>query len=334
MTKGLVWLVLRQHRVVLWAGAVLVLVAAVYMTWQRADMVAYINAHDIVRCRGTARAACWSDEEGFRPNTVYAFERKYAGPLRNGARVCVAVPALIGVFVGSPLFARELESGTHRLVWSQSVSRTRWLAVKLGVATGITLAAAGAMAALYTWWWAPAHAVSTRAHDVMGPAELPWFNSVPYNAIGPVAVAWALLALMTGAAAGLLLRRTLPAMAVTLAATVGAQFGLRALRPDLVDWESGFEPIGSVATTMQLGYAWEGRWDWITDSGRIQPSGVCTDVDWDACMARHHVIGQLHDFHPPSHFWPMQWAEAGICLAAAAALAAFCLWWIRRAPAV
>jgi ABC-type transport system involved in multi-copper enzyme maturation permease subunit len=42
-------------------------------------------------------------------------------------------PALIGMFWGAPLVAREMEAGTFRLAWSQSVSRMRWLAVKLGV---------------------------------------------------------------------------------------------------------------------------------------------------------------------------------------------------------
>ena len=53
----------------------------------------------------------------------------------------LALPALIGLFWGAPLIARELEAGTHRLVWNQSVTRGRWLAVKLGL---IGLAAAAA----------------------------------------------------------------------------------------------------------------------------------------------------------------------------------------------
>ena len=35
---------------------------------------------------------------------------------------------MIGAFWGAPMVARELETGTHRLVWNQSVTRTRWLA--------------------------------------------------------------------------------------------------------------------------------------------------------------------------------------------------------------
>ena len=40
---------------------------------------------------------------------------------------------LIGLFWGAPLVTRELEAGTFRLAWNQSVPRSRWIAVKLGL---------------------------------------------------------------------------------------------------------------------------------------------------------------------------------------------------------
>ena len=52
----------------------------------------------------------------------------------NAGLVALALaPAIVGAFWGAPMVARELESGTHRLVWNQTVTRTRWLATKLGV---------------------------------------------------------------------------------------------------------------------------------------------------------------------------------------------------------
>ena len=45
----------------------------------------------------------------------------------------LVVPALIGMFWGAPLIAHELETGTFRLAWTQSVSRRRWLLVKMGL---------------------------------------------------------------------------------------------------------------------------------------------------------------------------------------------------------
>ena len=35
-------------------------------------------------------------------------------------------------------------------------------------------------------------------------------------------------------------------------------------------------------------------------------------------------------YHPVSHFWPLQWAETGLFVGLAAALSAFCFWWVRH----
>jgi len=69
--------------------------------------------------------------------------------------VVIVAPALIGAFWGAPTIAREFEAGTHRLVWAQSISRTRWLAVKLAVAGTATVAATALLSVLVTWWAAP-----------------------------------------------------------------------------------------------------------------------------------------------------------------------------------
>ena len=67
----------------------------------------------------------------------------------------LVLPALIGLFWGAPLIARELEAGTHRLVWNQSVTRTRWLAVKLGLLGLAAIAAAGLGSLAVDWWSDP-----------------------------------------------------------------------------------------------------------------------------------------------------------------------------------
>jgi hypothetical protein len=51
--------------------------------------------------------------------------------------------------------ARELETGTYRLAWTQSVTRTRWLAVKLGVVGLTSVAVAGLLSLMVTWWSSP-----------------------------------------------------------------------------------------------------------------------------------------------------------------------------------
>src|SRR5579859_6652911 len=52
-------------------------------------------------------------------------------PLLGVTVFVLILPILLGVLVGAPLVARELEQGTHRLLWLQSITRVRWLAVTL-----------------------------------------------------------------------------------------------------------------------------------------------------------------------------------------------------------
>ena len=79
---------------------------------------------------------------------------------RTAARRCSqrpghSAPALIGIFWGAPLIARELETGTYRLAWTQIVTRRRWLAVKLGVVGLASVAVAGLLSLMVTWWSSP-----------------------------------------------------------------------------------------------------------------------------------------------------------------------------------
>ncbi|GAA2640048.1 ABC transporter permease [Paractinoplanes durhamensis] len=117
--------------------------------------------------------------------------------------VVIVAPALIGAFWGAPLVAREFEAGTHRLVWAQSISRSHWLAVKLAVAGTAAVAATALLSALVTWWAAP---LDDAAAAVYG----------TFDARDVAPVGYAVFALAFGVTAGLVLRRTLPAMALTL----------------------------------------------------------------------------------------------------------------------
>ncbi len=108
----------------------------------------------------------------------------------------VVVPCLLGVFWGGPLVAREFETGTSQFAWMQSITRRRWLTVKVG---WILLAAAvwgGAVSALVTWWSSPVNALSSRTSS---PA------SSTSRASSPSATQ--LFAVALGIAAGTLLRR-------------------------------------------------------------------------------------------------------------------------------
>ena len=120
----------------------------------------------------------------------------------------VAGPGLLGLFWGAPLVARELEAGTFRLAWTQSVTRTRWLVVKLALGGWASMTAAGLLSLIVTWWASPLD----RAH-------LNIFNTFDERDIVPIG--FALFAFVRGVFAGLIIHRTLPAMAATLVVFVG-----------------------------------------------------------------------------------------------------------------
>src|SRR5262249_12272538 len=114
--------------------------------------------------------------------------------------VALIIPGLIGVLVGGSLLARELEYGTWRLAWSQTVPRSRWLAVKLALVTGGLIVLGAAMTAVITWYRVPMDRLT--GHLI--------HNSYDYE--GLVLTAYILCAFGFAVLAGLLIRRSIPAM--------------------------------------------------------------------------------------------------------------------------
>ena len=133
-----------------------------------------------------------------------------------------ALPAVVGVFWGAPMVARELEAGTHRLVWTQSITRTRWLATKLGV-TGVGAAVVGLGGLALTWWCAPIDDAVAQGLSDPGMLSVPRLWPALFSARGVVPLGMTVLALVIGVTAGLLVRRAVAAMAVTLVVVVGVQ---------------------------------------------------------------------------------------------------------------
>ena len=138
---------------------------------------------------------------------------RHLGGLFMGSKVVgflviatLGTPVLVGLFWGAPLVAAEAEAGTTQFAWMQSVTRKRWLVVKIG---WMLLAAAiwgGVISALVTWWASPTNA-----------EQLNQFDPGRFDIMGIVPVGYSVFAVALGVTAGALLRRTLPALAVTLA---------------------------------------------------------------------------------------------------------------------
>jgi hypothetical protein len=286
-----------------------------------------------------------------------------------GIVVVAVAPVIIGVFWGAPLVARELEAGTNRLAWTQSVTRTRWLATKLGVTTLAAAAAVGVLTFAVTWWSQPLDGALSSTHGSL-PARL---TPVSFAMRGIVPVGYAVFAVVLGATHGAVLRRSLPAMAVTLAVVTFVQIAVPIwIRPHLVPTAEqtvtfsrekldgiGISDNGPGTTTQVTVNTKGGAGNWVLSNQTVDATGRATGVpSWfadclpsppapgaangpvqvqgpdklDACFTRLNAEGYRQHvvYQPAKHFWPLQWAETGLFLGLSALLAWFCFWWTRR----
>jgi hypothetical protein len=279
-----------------------------------------------------------------------------------GILLMALAPALLGAFLGAPLVARELETGSYRLAWSQSVPRRRWLASKLALTAGAAALSVGAASLAVSWWSAPLDGAVSQTRGGL-PDHL---TPVTFAMRGVVPVAYAAFAVVLGVTAGAVLRRTLPAMAVTLALYAAVQVVVPIwVRPHLVPPVSStvavsrstldgisLEGSGHVSVSVHTAH----RGDWILVNETLGPDGRATlPPQWFAdCLpgpsapgsqAEHVQTGSIDEcltrltnagyrqrvvYQPANRFWPLQWAETGLYTAASAALAVACFWWVRR----
>lgn len=318
---GIAWLVWRQHRLPIAAGAVLLLAVAFAVVQQHSGMVAFVHAHNLAGCTAAATSArCLNAGASIRQ-----FSGLYESNFNHASTLAGEIPLVIGVFFGAPLLARELESGTYRLAWTQSVTRLRWILVKLGLPMALIVLGAGVLSVLWDWWWRSAGGLFN---------SVVWYDNAPFDLIGPAPVGIAVLALTIGTALGLLFRRTVTAMMCTFVIAGVMEFAVDRLRPHLLP------TIVAVSNSPTLPpgtgpNAWITEQGFVTGSGSLLPQSTCSfqgETAPTACFRQHGITGMFSRFHPHSQIGSLNWAEAGVCLALAAALTAWIVWRIARRP--
>lgn len=326
------WLAWRQLRTQLIVAAVALVVLGAYLV-----MIG-------LRLRGTTTdrlRTCATTDACLTARTQ--LHSSFGTPVALLSILLLALPALLGTFWGAPLVAREIESGTHRLAWSQSITRTRWLAVKLAFVTLAAVLVTGALSALTTWATLPYDAV-------LGDR----FAAVEFGSRNLAPIGYAAFACVAGITLGLLLGRTLPAMATTVVVMAALQvFVPLVLRPHL---------LPAVSSTIRFGPDWLRHADFIgpatNDYSDSAPAGVggykvpgalmlgsesvllradgraLTNGEMSTCgdgprTARCLAAKDLHfvvRYQPASRYWPFQLVETLVLLLGAAALASACLW--------
>jgi hypothetical protein len=270
-----------------------------------------------------------------------------------GVVMILVTPAVIGIFWGAPLVAREIEAGTHHLAWTQSIGRTRWLAVKLALIGLAAMAVTEGLSLMQAWWAAPiGRAV---AHGGSGTnLAMGQFSSLVFATHGITPLGYAAFAFTLGVTAGALIRRTVPAMAVTLAIFTATQIAMPLwIRPHL------FPPSHTtVAVGRDISFTVDSRGQfalatgsvpgqpgaWTLYSGAVDAAGHPVSTAPAACLPTmlsnsgpagldcltSHGVRIGVTYQPASRYWAFQWTETAIYLALALALAGFCVWQLGR----
>jgi hypothetical protein len=274
-----------------------------------------------------------------------------SGSLVNGVvgdlpYLSMVLPVVLGVLWGAPLVAHELETRTSDFAWAQSVTRMRWLTVKVGWLLLATVVCGGVITVLTTWWSGPDNALHASAFD---PGH--------FDTQGIVPIGYAVFAMALGIAAGTVARRTLPAIAVALGGFIGLRLVISAfLRQHYMTAVTTYYNVtGSVTPSGQA---------WVLAEGAVSNTGQFVSTGWGdlypalpaacqrvfnqsqsapsksggslntvfSCMQAHGWRGVI-TYQPANRYWPFQGIETAIYVLLAAALIAVTFVLIRRRDA-
>ncbi len=320
----MIWLTWRQHRAAMLAIALVVAVLGVmFIVTGRAMADAY---------QQLGIADCLAHPT--HPNCgeiVGAFRDQYGIYIAASGWLNL-LPAFLGMLVGAPLVARELEHGTHRLVWTQGISAGRWLVVKLAILFAVTLSASIVMTGLMSWW----HGMAWNHLDGH-------LQPLMYDFEGIVPLAYIAFALALGIAAGALLRRTVPAMVVALVGFLAVRLPMEFLlrprfQPPLTYTQDILAVLSPQTTQTPLRGGWTLDAGWIDGAGNhLSDATVFRACDPGVGATKFNVFQCIHDhgwfafttYQPAERFWPFQGVEAAILLALTVALLALAIWWVR-----
>ena len=328
--RRMAWVTWRQHRFAL-AGVAALLGALAVWLWLEGLHAhhAYAAAAD---CHPASSGAC---------GTLVGYFLTYVSTAQTIAIVLQAVPALIGAFVGAPVLAREMETGTFRYAWTQGFGRWRWTLAKLVPLAIAVAAAAGAFSVLFSWYYQPFFA-QTLSFNFQVPLDPGLFDLR-----GVAFAAWTLAAFAIGALAGMLIRRVVTALAATLAVYTGL-----ALAAGLYLREHYLTPL-LVKNANPPRSAWVISQQWYAKGGQPVSQSVLSQVLQGAPQLAggkggggipqddptvnqylaQHGYTLWTTYQPGSRFWPFQWIEGGWLLALSVLLIAATVWLVRRRAA-
>ncbi|MDQ2713583.1 MAG: hypothetical protein M3Z08_01600 [Chloroflexota bacterium] len=321
----MIWVTWRQHRTEALITGIVFIIIVVDLLISGMNLAAAYQQMGVASCLAhSANASCTQPISDF----TSALNRIITS---FGLPILAILPLLVGLFIGAPAVARELESGTYRLAWTQSITRFHWLVTKQALLMGAILLVFATLSVVMWWWNAPVNVSAG-----------PW---IMYDLQGLVPLAYSLFALVLGIVVGIIIRKTLPAMAITLAVFVLLRVLIELLlRPHLtpqltITWAYNQSKAPPIAST-----------SWIVEKGYIDSQGKMYATPHDlfplcvkagttdrqaqvtmlaSCVQQYH-IRHFAAYQPVERFWLFQGIESAIFFALTIFFAVLALWWIRR----
>ncbi len=238
----------------------------------------------------------------------------------------LVVPLMIGLFWGAPVIAREVEQGTHRMIWTQGISRRHWALVKCALLGSAVTVFALVYGLGMSWWYQPLSQVDVRQTR---------FTEVFFDMQGVAPVGYTLFVVALGVYAGTALPKVLPAMAVTLAGFVGVRVAVALLgRPHYMTPEVTDQLIeGGTGGQGNLAGSWVLAKEVRQADGTFVTSGTFRCPKLEGCPADAGLRPGAYNhqvFQPADRFWTFQWIETGVFVALAALLIWLTIRRIRR----
>jgi hypothetical protein len=306
----MLWVGWRQQRTETLITAALLALLAVVLVPTGLQIASAYHSDGLSACLGVTPSRGCEDAIG-------AFFGRF-GHLGDMLAWMTLLPGVIGLLLAAPLVT-QLEHGTHRLDWTQSITRYRWLAGKLGLAVATGVVAAVAFTLLVTWWRSPFTHLQGRVS-----------NSV-YDSEGTVVAAYVVFALGLAAAVGAVWRRAVPSFVAAFVGYFAARLWVDTwLRQRLVKPVTATWPVQSGGPNLNT--AWVIQQYPVGRNGAALTEFSCQHNGGGACKLPLGAVQFMHAiYHPNSHFWALQIRETALFGAAGLALLAFAAWWTARA---
>ncbi|HZE40037.1 MAG TPA: hypothetical protein VE172_14620 [Stackebrandtia sp.] len=234
------------------------------------------------------------------------------------------VPMLIGLFWGAPLVSREIDEGTHRLVWTQGVSRGRWALVKFGLVGAFTLVLSIAYGLGVSWTMTPLSQVGISR-----------FAYLSFDMQGIVPIGYTLFAVAVGVLAGTIWHKALPAMGATIAVFIATRVtSALYARPHYMSPKVLTRPVlGPGAAELNPAHGDFRVHEAVRDAaGKIVQDNA--QVGCPPTVTKCGGVGKgaynWMQYQPGGRFWAFQSIETGIFIAIALLLIALAIRRVRR----